>query len=311
MADSATPPPEPDRSSRKVSAAVQQPLVSIITPSYNQARFIEQAIQSVLSQDYPALEYIVIDGGSTDGTRAILESYGDRVRWISEPDNGQANAINKGFALARGDILAWINADDFYAPGAIRTVVAYFQAHPDVSLLYGDVIAIDEAGKVYGRRKNVRPTTREILIHEDDPIVQPGAFWRADLWRRVGELDDRLHYTMDYDFWIRAAEQHTLTYLPVALAYERLHAQAKTATGSIKRLEEIEQLVYRYGGTTLPRKFHAEAAAVYVLAGRFKQAGQYIHGSPRFWLRFMLYLLAVPTHAVPHLRLFASRLPKR
>src|SRR5688572_25596277 len=134
----------------------RQPLVSIVTPSYNQGRYIEETIQSVLNQDYPNLEYLVLDGGSTDETLEILKRYEGRLVWISEKDRGQADAINKGFHLAKGRILGWLNSDDTYSPGAIRKVAQYFQTHRDVGLLYGEGYHVDTAGKII-ERYNTEP----------------------------------------------------------------------------------------------------------------------------------------------------------
>src|SRR5512139_1414374 len=128
------------------------PLVSIITPSYNQARFLETTIRSVLDQDYPNLEYLIVDGGSTDGSREIIQRYSDRLAWwVSERDQGQTDAINKGFARARGEILAWLNSDDTYLPGAIQGAVDFLQDHPGVGMVYGDANLIDEQSNVIGK----------------------------------------------------------------------------------------------------------------------------------------------------------------
>lgn len=159
------------------------PKISIITPSYNQAPYIEATLRSVLDeQDYPNLEYWVIDGGSTDGTLDILRRYEGRLRWISEPDGGQADAINKGMRLATGDILAWMNSDDLYAPGALRVAGEYFAAHPETMFLYGDALAIDEHDASHGIRVHVRAADADYLVNTGDPIVQPASFWRREVW---------------------------------------------------------------------------------------------------------------------------------
>jgi glycosyltransferase involved in cell wall biosynthesis len=303
-------------------------MVSIITPSYNQSHFIEQAIQSVLSQDYPHIEYIVMDGGSTDSTLDILTRYQDRLTWFSEPDRGQADAINKGFSRAQGTILGWLNSDDIYIPGAIRTVVNYLRTNPDSSFVFGNVLTIDEYGKPYGLRTNVRPTTFDSLIHEDDSIVQPGAFWRAEVWQRCGPLNVSLHYTLDYDYWIRVAQRYPLSFIPACLACDRLYANTKTASGGIERLVEVEQVVRQYGGNGLPKKFRAEATASYFFRAfnhlchlRAKEASSdfghgvsYIQWSPRFWGRLALFMITMGlwgTGGAPHLRRLASRLKGR
>jgi glycosyltransferase involved in cell wall biosynthesis len=243
------------------------PLVSIITPSFNQRAYIEKTLESVLSQDYPNIEYIVLDGGSTDGTRELLRTYADRLTLVLEPDDGQADAINKGMRMASGEILAWINSDDYYTPGAVRAAVDYLTAHPDVGLVYGDVIAIDAAEREYGVRTHVRQVDADYLVNVRDDIVQPAAFWRASLWRTCGELDASLQYTLDYEYWMRAARQFTLRYVPVVFARERLYSDAKTFRGSLARWDEIEAVARRHGGAGLPRGYAAEAAATYARRG--------------------------------------------
>lgn len=244
---------------------VDQPLVSIITPSYNQAQYIEETILSVRNQDYPFIEHLVIDGGSTDGTLDILRRYEDRLTWISEKDRGQADAINKGFRRAKGDILAWLNSDDAYVPGTIRAVVEHFLSHPHDSFIYGDALAIDEQGREYGIRTHVRQAGFHELVNEVDFIVQPASFWRAEVWRECGELDESLHYNLDYEYWMRAAQRYPPRYIPVLFARERLYAQAKSFRGAVERLEEMEAVARWHGGNGLPRNYRAEAAANYVL----------------------------------------------
>lgn len=254
------------------------PLVSIITPSYNGAQYVEQMLLSVLNQDYPRIEYIFMDGGSTDGTLEIIKQYESRIHWESTADSGQADAINRGFRRATGDILGWLNTDDMLADDAISTVVEYFQNHPDVSFVYGDAIAIDERDHHFGIRSHVRQTNYDELVHKGDYIVQPAAFWRRELWDRVGELDINLRYALDYEYWMRAAKQYSLHYIPFCLARERLIIDAKTFRGGIERLEEIEVVARRYGGMGLPSSHRAEAASRYVARG----LGQMIRGKRGF-----------------------------
>lgn len=243
------------------------PLVSIITPSFNQRAYIEKTLLSVLEQDYPNIEYIVLDGGSTDGTRELLATYADRLTLVMEPDDGQADAINKGMRMAKGDILAWMNSDDYYTPGAIRAAVEYLLAHPDVDFVYGDVIAIDADERDYGIRAHVRQVDAESLIGMCDDIVQPASFWRAQVWRTCGELDVSLHYALDYEYWMRVAKQFTMRYVPVVFAKERLYSSAKTFRGNLGRWDEIEAVARRHGGGGLPRRYAAEAAAAFARRG--------------------------------------------
>lgn len=204
------------------------PKVSIVTPSFNQARFLEQTILSVLGQDYPYLEYIIVDGGSTDGSLEIIRKYADRLAWwVSEGDRGQTDAINKGFARASGDILAWINSDDTYQPGTVAQAAAYLQAHPDVGLVYGDADLINEDGAVIGRFP-ARQTSYEQLLRGYVHVPQQAAFFRAELWRRVGPLDPGFFFAMDYDLWVRLAKISQIVYLPGLWANFRLHGGGKT-----------------------------------------------------------------------------------
>ena len=175
------------------------PRVSIVTPSFNQAAFLEETIQSVLSQDYPELDYIVIDGGSTDGSVEIIEQYADRLAyWTSEKDSGQADAINKGLARTTGEIVAWLNSDDTYLPGAIHAAVEALQANPECGLVYGDVLAVDGQGQ---------PTN--LIRYEDwgldgllqfKIIGQPAVFMRREALAKAGELDTSFHFLLDHHY---------------------------------------------------------------------------------------------------------------
>lgn len=251
----------------------KRPLVSIVTPCFNQADFIEEMIQSVTSQDYQPIEHIVIDGGSTDGTLEILKKYQEHLYWISEPDQGQAAAINKGFRRAHGTILCWLNGDDLLMPGAISTIVDYFLAHPDIAFVYGDALGINQNGHPFGRRTHIAPCDFDKLVRIGDFIVQPAAFWRSELWQTVGELDEQWHYVLDYEYWIRASQHYELAYIPVCLAKERMYSSAKTFRGGIERVIELEEMPRRFGAEGVPQLFRPEAASVYLVRAwtNFKQ----------------------------------------
>lgn len=226
-----------------------EPLVSIITPSYNQAKFLEETIRSVLDQDYPRIEYIVIDGGSSDASVEIIRKYADRLAyWESTPDRGQTDAINKGFARSHGSILGWLNSDDIYKPGTIRSAVEYLAANPTVGLVYGDLDFIDESGRVVGRFPAAQtdlPRLRRGYVH----IPQPAAFFRGEHWKQVGPLDPSFFFAMDYDLWVRLAKITDFKYLPgKPWANFRLHGSGKTVTADDRCWPEMLRVHYRDGG---------------------------------------------------------------
>ncbi len=202
------------------------PLVSIVTPCFNAARFLAEAVESVLSQDYPSIEYIVADGGSTDGTLDILERYRGRLRYFSGKDAGPSDALHRGLLQAHGEIFAWLNADDIYLPGAVRTAVEFLAGHPEIDVAYGEGYWIDENGKTI-RRYPTRPFDGK-LLERDCFICQPAAFFRASAYRLCG-LDPEVKLSFDYDLWIRMAKRGLrFAALPQRLACTRMHVAADT-----------------------------------------------------------------------------------
>jgi glycosyltransferase involved in cell wall biosynthesis len=261
-------------------------LVSIITPSYNQGRYIEETIQSVLNQDYPSLEYVVVDGGSSDNTIEILKQYAGRLTWISERDRGQADAINKGFRMAKGEIVAWLNSDDTYLPGAIRKAVRYLTAHPEVGMLYGEGYHIDEGGEVIERYYTEPFDYRR--LSEVCFICQPTVFMRAEVIQAAGPLDITLHYCLDYEYWMRIAKRFRIGYLDEYLANSRLHADTKTLSKRMEVHQEILQVVRRHYGQVPVRWTNAYAHVFLTEKLMPKTQGIYEDGwaSPR--VRFSL-----------------------
>jgi glycosyltransferase involved in cell wall biosynthesis len=202
------------------------PLVSIVTPSFNMEEYLPRTIESVLSQDYPKIEYIVTDGGSTDGTLEILKSYGDRLRYLSEPDKGPSDAVHKGFQHAHGEVFAWLGADDLYLPGAVRTGVEALMARPEIDVIYGEGNWIDECDAVISRYPTLPFDPKD--LEWDCFICQPASFIRASAYRRCG-LDPDVNFSFDYDLWIRMAKQGVrFGMIPQYLAATRMHQGAKT-----------------------------------------------------------------------------------
>lgn len=222
----------------------EQPLVSVVTPSYNMAIFLPDAIESVLSQDYLAIEYIVMDGGSQDGTLAILERYKDRLRYVSQPDRGATDAVNRGFRLTRGEIFAWLSADDLYYPGAVRAAVAYLLAHPEAGAVYGEACWIDAVGNYLGPYPT-RPCDA-LRLEQECQICQPACFVRREVFESAGMLDTSLHFAFDYDLWIRIARRHRFGYIPDRLAASRMHPQNKTLVQRPKALRESMEVLRRH-----------------------------------------------------------------
>lgn len=251
-----------------------QPKVSIITPSYNQGEFLEETILSVLGQDYPNIEHIIIDGGSKDNSVDIIEKYQEHLAyWVSEPDRGQCHAINKGFARATGEILHWLNSDDLLAPGAVSQGVAALQAHPDVDVVYTDFDQLtQETGSI--ERYKVWAVDFPILL-KDNCIPQPTAFFRSSLLDRIGPLDEELHIALDWEFWLRAARVGKLLYLPgKSWAVLRGHSAAKTTALTHKMGEDYLRVLDKfYQGADLPPEAQKVRREAYARAYWFMASG--------------------------------------
>ena len=206
------------------------PVVSIVTPSFNQGAFIRQTIDSVLAQDYPHVDYRVVDGGSTDDTVSVLKSYGNRLQWVSEKDRGQTHAINKGMAQAQGEIRSYLNSDDLLHPGAVSRVVKHFREHPVCDLVYGRDALIDAEGRYLGMYATAEYSFEALV--DCCCISQPAAFWRKRLTDRIGPFDESLTLVMDYEYWLRADRAGgKIEHIPDVLAHTRMHRQTKTSGG--------------------------------------------------------------------------------
>ena len=253
-------------------------LVSVVTPSLNQGRYLQEAIESVRAQTHAAVEHVVVDGGSSDDTLAILGAQ-EGLRWVSEPDRGQSHAVNKGFAMAQGDVFGWLNADDAYEPYAVAEALA---ALDGVGLVYADVTRIDDDG-VNPRRIRSRPSwDLWTELNDGNGVFSPAVFFTREAFEAVGGLDESLHLAMDYDLWLKIGKRFGARHVDRVWAMQRIHDQAKT----IRQYEEFwpERLTVsrRHGGRLLsplmirrhvrsPRAQRVAlraAAAAYALAGK-------------------------------------------
>jgi glycosyltransferase involved in cell wall biosynthesis len=241
--------------STRAGRELRRPTVTVLTPSLNGGEYFNMTLRSVLSQsgDFN-LQWIVIDGGSNDGTLSLLKSINDpRVRWISEVDNGQAAAINKGIAMAQGDIIAWLNCDDLYLPGAIQAAVTAFENNPSAQWLVGRCGIVNEEGAPirhavtrYKDRLLSSFSFRRLL--QINMINQPAVFWRRDFGLSCGPLDESLHYTMDYDLWLRMATRRPPLIVKEVLADFRVHGESKSRKGCREQFDEGYRVASRYWG---------------------------------------------------------------
>ena len=217
------------------------PRVTVVTPSFNQAAFLEQTIQSVLSQGYPNLEYMIVDGGSTDGSVAIIQKYASQLAWWgSEKDHGQAEAVNKGFKRASGELVGWLNSDDLYQPGSILAAVEVFQRHPEAGIVYGDVLSINACGEAINLMKFAPYTLQDLMAFKI--ICQPGAMLRRTVLEQSGGLDERFHFMLDHQLWLRMVRLAPMVYLPRLQAAARFHPAAKNLAQAPKFGEEALQV---------------------------------------------------------------------
>ena len=227
------------------------PKITIVTPSFNQGAYIEEALLSVKQQDYPNLEHIVVDGGSTDQTLDVLSKYGNHaewqhLRWISERDKGQSDALNKGFRMATGDVIGWLNSDDRYRSGAFTTVADALRGHRETDILYGDYTLIDQSGNVTRIRREIEFSHFILRYHRVLYIPTTSTFFRRRIFDEGNFIDDRLDYAMDYEFFLRLAQRgYRFRHIPSLLADFRLHSESKTETAPEKQWREQDAIAKR------------------------------------------------------------------
>lgn len=234
------------------------PTISIVIPSFNQGQFIGQTIDSILQQKYPQVEIIVCDGGSTDSTIQVLKSYGKKIWWLSEKDKGQTDAINKGLRRATGEILAYLNSDDYLLPEAFKTVTQSFQENPEELWLTGDYEIVGDQGQVRDGAivlyKSLQrlvmkflPFLQMLLLGINNPIIQPSTFWRGELFAKVGPFTQDLRYTMDYDWWWRAWKIQPPVFVSQKLSAFRIHGESKGGTQYEKQMSEQLSVAHSHG----------------------------------------------------------------
>lgn len=247
------------------------PKISIITPSYNQGHFIKETIDSILNQNYPNLEYIVMDGGSTDNTVKILKSYGEKIDWISKKDKGQTDAINKGIKKATGDIIAYINSDDAMLPNTLHTVAEYFNENLDAQWLTGDYFIVDAEGRkiqsfVATYKRFLRNYPNKTVLSIANFIIQPSTFWRRSLTDEIGLFREDLHYVMDFEYWMRAIEEYPLHVLPNHFSLFRIHGNSKGGALYKKQFAQEHVIVQEYVSNPFIVFLHWIHAQLIVLA---------------------------------------------
>ena len=274
--------------SAETALGVDPPRCTVVTPSYNQAEFLEETIRSVLLQDYPELEYIIIDGGSTDGSAELIAKYEPWLSyWVSESDAGQADAINKGFSRATGNVVAWLNSDDYYCPHAVSRAMGVMGGRQPPICVYGDCYVVGKDGELVANR--LSPVFCKDRLYVQDYITQPATFFDYECARRIGFLDVSLQWTLDWDLWLRLAQEGPLSHMDDTLACARVYAENKTLSGGEKRNAEILRLFRKH---TVRRPI----VIVYWLVGLAYRLDRKLVGWPRvrsalfgkparFWVR--------------------------
>lgn len=285
-------------------------LVSVITPSFNQAKYLEETIRSVLEQEYPDVEYILVDGASTDGSLEIVRRYADRLAWwVSEKDSGQAEAINKGLSHATGEILAWLNSDDYYLPGAISGAVKAFKENPDIALVYGNMLAVNENGDTINVLRYDQLTLEDLLCFQI--IGQPAVFFRREALERAGALDPSYHFLLDHHLWLRIARQGQILHVDQTWAAARYHAEAKNRARAAEfgreafRILDWAQQTQPGLASVMARIGRRARASAHRVDARYLLDGGQTWPALKAWMR-ALYIH--PPTALARLNIFVSAL---
>ncbi|HVP21128.1 MAG TPA: glycosyltransferase family 2 protein [Anaerolineaceae bacterium] len=270
------------------------PLFTVVTPSYNQAQFLEQTMLSVLNQDYPNLEYIVVDGASSDGSQEIIRKYADRLAWwVSEKDHGQGEAINKGFASAAGEFIAWLNSDDVYQPGALSAAAEALQAHPEAAFVYSDVLAIDGENRVLNLMHYGNWSLDDLMTFHI--IGQPGVFMRRSVLEKAGFLDPNYHYVLDVHLWLRMAQIAPIVHIPGILAAGRFHTLAKNIAAAPRFGEESLKLVtWMQSQPGLAERYERNKRRIW--AGAYRMNGRYQLDGGKAWPAIDSYARSFTNH---------------
>lgn len=276
------------------------PSLTIITPSYNQAEFLEYAIRSVLAQDVPDLEYFIVDGGSTDGSVEIIQKYADHLAWwVSESDSGQAEAINKGFARAQGEFVAWLNSDDMYAPGMLKQALAVLRAHPEVGLVFGNAVSIDEHGLPLNEATFGDWSLKDLMAF--NIIWQPAVVFRKSVLEQAGYLNPEYHYMLDHHLWLRMACHTRLKYVPHLWAFARHHTSAKNvAQPEGFGREALEVLDWMK--TQPEMRAILERDPTPIRAGAYRFNARYLLDGGQAWPALRSYLKACSMHPTTALK---------
>lgn len=293
------------------------PLVSIVTPTYNQSDYLEETIQSVLGQDYPHIEYIVIDDGSTDNTREVLQKYTGKLIWESQSNIGQTATINKGWRMSHGGVIAYINSDDTYVvPDAVRKGIQFLLAHPDISMVYGDTYIIDENSKIVERQYAPDYDYDYMLRRCECYIAQPSTFMRREVLDDVGYLDPSIYYAMDFDYWLRLGLRHKIAHLPEPLSHFRIHSRSKTMSTHAKNAPDYVHIYEKlFSRQDIPEKVtslkrqamssaYLKAGLYYHIPGDYRQSRRHmlkglryypLHLSSQWVKRLLVTLLKAPS----------------